>query len=80
MEVEEGALSVLPSILIYVFVALSLLIAVAAIGYAGAEREEEGPSRIIIIVQTYIKEHRKPLLLTAVGMLVMLLLWLVTYI
>ena len=77
-ESKEASLT-LSSIIVYIFVVVVLLGAVAWMGFGETDdSSKEGPGRIMSIVQPYIREHRKLLLRIGVVSTVLLLLWLST--
>ena len=75
----EEVKSALTDILVYIFVAIVILGAVAWIGYGTSEEEEKKePSAVIIATQSYIKEHRKQLIIVGAVTFAFLLIWLST--
>lgn len=70
----------LVGILTYVLVAVILLATVAWMGGMGGASERGEPSRIMVYIKSYSREHKGRLFLGVGIGFMLLLLWLITYI
>jgi len=77
-EMEGTGLSNLLNILPIVLATVVLLGGVAWLGFSGGESEERPPNKVVVILKSYMKEHRKFCSVILVTGVLMLLLYLST--
>lgn len=75
---EEPGLDPLVDILIYVFVAVMILGAVAWMGFSSEKGDRRGSNEVVAKISSYVRDHRKKILIVTVAVLIVILLQLST--